>query len=82
VDIRDLKRKGLISTNEQGRKSFDIQLERGINVAITMKVMRYAARLNTLVLVTGEGDFAELVEYLTNMGKTVFLVGFSGDGIS
>jgi len=77
-----LKRKGLITTNEQGRKSFDIQLERGINVAITMKVMRYAARLNTLVLVTGEGDFAELVEYLTNMGKTVYLVGFSGDGIS
>ena len=77
-----MKRKGVVTTNEQGRRSFDLQLERGLNVAITMKVMRCAPRLNTLVLLTGEGDFAELIEYLTAQGKSVSVIGFSGDNIS
>ena len=47
------------------------------DVGLTVDVMRMANRLDTVILVSGDGDFVPLVEYLQNYtGTQVEVVSF------
>jgi uncharacterized LabA/DUF88 family protein len=46
------------------------------DVGITIDAIRIASDVNTIVLVSGDGDFVALVEYLKNQGKRVEVVAF------
>lgn len=46
------------------------------DVGITVDAIRIAPTLDTLILVSGDGDFIPLVEYLKNQGKRVELISF------
>jgi len=47
------------------------------DVGIVVDIIRLMNKLDVVVLVTGDGDFIPLVEYLKNQGQYVELVGFS-----
>jgi len=46
------------------------------DVGITIDAIRVAPEVNVIVLVSGDGDFLQLVEYLQNQGKRVEVVAF------
>lgn len=46
------------------------------DVGITVDAIRIAPSVDTIVLVTGDGDFIQLVEYLKNQGKRVEIIAF------
>lgn len=47
------------------------------DVGITIDCVRLANKLDTIVLVTGDGDYVVLVEYLQNCGVRVELMSFA-----
>ena len=47
------------------------------DVGITVDVIRYSQLIDVVILVTGDGDFYHLVEYLQHQGKQVEVAGFS-----
>lgn len=46
------------------------------DVGIVIDAIRIAPSVDTLVLVSGDGDFISLVEYLKNQGKRVEVIAF------
>jgi len=46
------------------------------DVGIVIDAVRIAPSVDTLVLVSGDGDFISLVEYLKNQGKRVEVIAF------
>ena len=46
------------------------------DVGIVIDAIRIAPGIDTLVLVSGDGDFISLVEYLKNQGKRVEIIAF------
>ena len=46
------------------------------DVGIVIDAVRIAASIDSLVLVSGDGDFLALVEYLKNQGKRVEVIAF------
>ena len=46
------------------------------DVGLTVDVMKMANRLDTVVIVSGDGDFVPLVEYLQSIGVQVEVVSF------
>ncbi len=46
------------------------------DVGMTIDAVRLANGLDTVVLVTGDGDFVPLVEYLKNQGRQVEVIAF------
>ncbi len=46
------------------------------DVGITIDAVKTAAGVDTIVLVSGDGDFIQLVEYLKNQGKRVEVMAF------
>jgi len=46
------------------------------DVGITVDAIRIAPSVDTVVLVSGDGDFFQLVEYLKNQGKRVEIIAF------
>lgn len=46
------------------------------DVGMTVDAVRLANGLDTIVLVTGDGDFVPLVEYLKNQGRQVEVIAF------
>jgi len=46
------------------------------DVGITVDAIRIAPSVDTIVLVSGDGDFLQLVEYLKNQGKRVEVIAF------
>jgi len=46
------------------------------DVGITVDAIRIAPSVDTIVLVSGDGDFLQLVEYLKNQGKRVEAMAF------
>lgn len=46
------------------------------DVGITVDAIRLSPSLDTIVLVSGDGDYLPLVEYLQNQGKQVEVVAF------
>jgi len=47
------------------------------DVGMTIDAVRLANGLDAIVLVTGDGDFVPLVEYLKNQGRQVEVIAFS-----
>jgi len=47
------------------------------DVGMTIDAIRLSSLLDAIVLVTGDGDFCPLVEYLKNQGKQVEVIAFS-----
>jgi len=46
------------------------------DVGIAMDTIRMAPKVDTIVLVSGDGDFADLVVYLKGLGCRVEIIGF------
>jgi len=46
------------------------------DVGITVDMIRLSPSLDALILVSGDGDYAPLVEYLQNQGKQVEVIAF------
>jgi uncharacterized LabA/DUF88 family protein len=46
------------------------------DVGITVDAIRISPSVDTIVLVSGDGDFLQLVEYLKNQGKRVEVIAF------
>jgi len=46
------------------------------DVGITVDAIRVAPWVDVIILVSGDGDFIPLVEYLKNQGKRVEVIGF------
>jgi len=46
------------------------------DVGLTVDVMRMASRLDAVIIVSGDGDFIPLVEYLKNQGRRVEVIAF------
>ncbi len=46
------------------------------DVGIAVDAIRMSPTLDAIILVTGDGDFVPLVEYLKNRGKRVEVIGF------
>ena len=52
------------------------------DIGIAVDVIRLSQKLDVVVLVTGDGDFVPLVEYLRNHGQYVETVAFGGSASS
>ena len=48
------------------------------DVGITVDAIRLSPSLDSIILVSGDGDYVQLVEYLRNQGKQVEVVAFGG----
>lgn len=46
------------------------------DVGITVDAIRIAPSVDTIILVSGDGDFLQLIEYLKNQGKRVEVIAF------
>lgn len=46
------------------------------DIGIAVDVIRFSQLVDVVILVTGDGDFLPLVEYLQNQGKQVEVAGF------
>jgi uncharacterized LabA/DUF88 family protein len=47
------------------------------DIGIAVDVIKFSDLVDVVILVTGDGDFYHLVEYLQNRGKQVEIAGFS-----
>ena len=45
-------------------------------MGITVDAIRISPSVDTIVLVSGDGDFLQLIEYLRNQGKRVEVIAF------
>ena len=48
------------------------------DVGVTVDAIRLAPMVDTIIIVSGDGDYVPLVEYLKNQGKRVEIVAFGG----
>ncbi len=48
------------------------------DVGITVDAIRLSPSLDTIILVSGDGDYLPLIEYLQNQGKQVEVAAFGG----
>jgi len=46
------------------------------DVGITIDAIRISPSVDTIILVSGDGDFIQLVEYLKNQGKKIEIIAF------
>lgn len=46
------------------------------DVGITVDAIRISSSIDTIILVSGDGDFFQLIEYLKNQGKRVEIIAF------
>jgi hypothetical protein len=85
VDIRNFKKKSVTCPQKScvhGTKTFDISVQQEVDVAIVMKAMKvaFAGQLDTLVLLAGDGDFKDLIEFLTEtLYKKVWIFGYQAN---
>lgn len=47
------------------------------DIGIAVDVIRFSQLVDVVILVTGDGDFSPLIEYLQNQGKQVEVAGFA-----
>ena len=47
------------------------------DIGIAVDVIRFSSLVDVVIIVTGDGDFLPLVEYLQNQGKIIEIAGFS-----
>ncbi len=75
--------KGMRVTCPHCKADYDKYTQKGVDVGIVTTMLRLAAqdRYDQLVLTSGDGDFANAVEYVKQMGKSFCLAGFK-DSVS
>ena len=59
-----------------------MSVQQEVDVAIVMKAMKvaFAGQLDTLVLLAGDGDFKDLIEFLTEtLYKKVWIFGYQAN---
>ena len=82
MDIRGFKKKQAWCPNKScpySQKAFDFQVQQEVDVAIVMKAMKiaFSNQLEQLVLIAGDGDFKDMVEFFTQtLYKKVFVFGY------
>jgi uncharacterized protein (TIGR00288 family) len=52
------------------------------DVGITIDAVKVSQSVDTIILVSGDGDFLQLIEYLKNQGKRVEVMAFGRSGSS
>jgi len=52
------------------------------DVGMTVDMIRMAPKLDVAILVSGDGDFSDLVDYLQNLGLYVLVIAFSASSSS
>jgi uncharacterized protein (TIGR00288 family) len=52
------------------------------DVGITIDAVKVSQSVDTIILVSGDGDFLQLIEYLKNQGKRVEVMAFGHSGSS
>ena len=83
LDIRDFKRKKAYCPNKdcQHNKGFDTKVQREVDVAIAMRPVKSLyenPNLDVVVLLAGDGDFLDMVEFFTQtLRKKVYVVAWS-----
>ena len=83
LDIRDFKYKKAYCPNRdcQHNKGFDTKVQREVDVAIAMrpvKTLYENPNLDVVVLLAGDGDFLDMVEFFTQtLKKKVYVVAWS-----
>ena len=66
-----------IETREKDLQIFNSGMKKADwDVGLTVDAIRLAASLDAIVIVSGDGDYIPLVEYLQSMGKQVEAVAF------
>jgi len=71
-----------IETREKDLQVFSTGMKKADwDVGLTVDAIRLASSLDAIVIVSGDGDYMPLVEYLQSMGKQVEVVAF-GDTAS
>ncbi|MFA0751083.1 MAG: hypothetical protein SLRJCFUN_001486 [Candidatus Fervidibacter sp.] len=53
----------------------DGNIKASMDMEMALEILTSAAYLDELILVTGDGDFAPLVDYLARMGKIIKVIG-------
>lgn len=46
------------------------------DIGLAIDAIRFSSSVDVIILVTGDGDFLPLVEYLQNLGKQIEIAGF------
>lgn len=75
--FESLTQKGIKLRIKEALSYLDGTVKADWDVGIAVDAIRFAPLLDTVILVTGDGDFAPLIEYLQNNGKQVEVAGFS-----
>jgi uncharacterized LabA/DUF88 family protein len=66
-----------IETREKDLKEFHSGAKKANwDIGLAVDAIRVAPSIDTVIIVSGDGDFAPLVEYLKNQGKRVEVVAF------
>jgi uncharacterized LabA/DUF88 family protein len=74
--VEALKKMG-IEIREKELQEYPSGFKKGDwDVGITLDAIRIASSVDVIVLVSGDGDFLQLVEYLKNQGKRVEIMAF------
>lgn len=71
-----LVRLGIETKNKSLQIFYDGLKKADWDVGITVDAIRLAPSLDVIVLVSGDGDFVPLVDYLKNQGKQVEVIAF------
>ncbi|NPA06985.1 MAG: NYN domain-containing protein [Chloroflexi bacterium] len=73
--VRALAHLGYRVVTRPVRRLPDGGLKGNMDLVLAIEIIRMAPALDEIVLVTGDGDFAPLVEYLVQEGKLVKIIG-------
>lgn len=57
------------------RERLDGSIKANMDIEITLEILSMSAHLDEIVLVSGDGDFVALVDWLSKQGKRVVVVG-------
>jgi len=57
------------------RERLDGSVKANMDIEITLEILSMSAHLDEIVLVSGDGDFVALVDWLSKQGKRVVVVG-------
>lgn len=57
------------------RERMDGSIKANMDIEMTLEILSMAEALDEIIIVTGDGDFCALVDYLSKKGKRIVVVG-------
>ncbi len=57
------------------RERLDGSVKANMDIEITLEILSMSAHLDEIILVSGDGDFVALVDWLSKQGKRVVIIG-------